>query len=394
MKTASRILFAVVALICFAPQQVDAATQAYWRHEEGPAGALVPDGFDTVLDSSGNGNHMVTFSSGFTPYTAPTYSSTVSPLALRSGLPNTLSLDFGTGSDGVTPEGGEPNDDNFTVAEKPISSQVFNEITVELSFRMKTIGGFQALVGKDGKPLGDALGEDDNPVPPFKIVVRGDGHPGGIPNQLAVEFIDGDGMLNSDVHLMALGETVVPDQWYHAAVTINATDAALWVAGETTPYEMVDSITGDFAGPSGNVLVQEPLGWTIGRGMFNNGVTDWSNALIDEVRISDSVLTPEEFLFVAAAGPAEDADFDGDGDVDGQDFLTFQRNIGTVGTPTTGDANGDLMVDGADLAIFREQFGTSPSGAAAIPEPATLGLALSSLAALAYSQRKGRQTGR
>lgn len=391
MKTASTILFAIIALAFLVSPQVDAATQAYWRHEEGPAGALVPDGFDTVLDSSGNGNHMVTFSSGFSPYTAATYSSAVSPLTLRSGLPNTLSLDFGTGSDGITPEGPEPNDDNFTVVEKPISSQLFNEITVELSFSMKTIGGFQALVGKDGKPLGNAAGEDDSPVPPFKVMVRGDSFPNDIPNQLFVEFIDGDGTLNSDVHLMALGETVVPDQWYHVAVTINATDAALWVAGETTAYEMADSITGDFAGPLGNVLVEEPLGWTIGRGMHNNGVTDWSNALIDEVRISDSVLGTDEFVFVASA-VAEDADFDGDGDVDGSDLLTFQRNIGTVGTPTTGDANGDLMVDGEDLAIFREQFGTGAStvAAGAVPEPATIGLALACLASAAAFGRRRR----
>ena len=56
------------------------ATAAYWRHEEGPAGSLVPDGPDTVLDSSGNGNHMQTFSSAFADYTSPTYSASVPPL--------------------------------------------------------------------------------------------------------------------------------------------------------------------------------------------------------------------------------------------------------------------------------------------------------------------------
>jgi hypothetical protein len=62
---------------------------AYWRHEEGPNGALIPPGPDTVLDSTGNGNHMQTFDPGFT---SATYTSTVSPVPLRSGLPNTLSL--------------------------------------------------------------------------------------------------------------------------------------------------------------------------------------------------------------------------------------------------------------------------------------------------------------
>ena len=109
--------------------------------------------------------------------------------------------------------------------------------------------------------------------------------------------------LNSDVHFLASGETIVPNHWYHVAVTINPTDAALWVAKENTPYQLRDTETGDFAGPSGNVLVQEPLGWSIGRGMFNNNVADWSDAIIDEARISNMVLSPDEFLFRAVPEP-------------------------------------------------------------------------------------------
>jgi uncharacterized protein (TIGR03382 family) len=267
-----------------------AATSAYWRHEEGSNGALIPAGADTVPDSSGNGNHMQTFNPTFT---SATYTSTVSPLALRSGLPNTLALDFGPGGDDAG-----LNDDNFTTAAKPISGQLFNAITVEVAFRMDAVAGYQAVLGKDGKPLGNSPGEDDSPVPPFKVLIRGDDFPGGVQNQLFIEWIDGDGTLNSDVHFLNSGQTVVPNQWYHVAVTINATDAALYVAGATGGYQLLDSISGDFAGPSGNVIVEEPLGWTIGRGMFNNGVTDWADAIIDEARISDTVLAPGQFLFV------------------------------------------------------------------------------------------------
>jgi Concanavalin A-like lectin/glucanases superfamily len=267
---------------------------AYWRHEEGAPGALIPAGADTVLDSSGNGNHMQTFNPAFT---SATYSSTVSPVPLRSGLPNTRSLDFGPGGD-------DPglNDDNFTSG-KPINAQLFNAVTVEVAFRMDTVAGYQAILGKDGKPLGDMPGEDNSPVPPFKVLIRGDDFPGGVPNQLFVEWIDGDGTLNSDIHFLASHQTVVPNQWYHVAVTINGTDAALYVARETGPYQLLDSISGDFAGPTGEVIVSEPLGWTIGRGMFNNGVTDWSDALIDEARISNGALAPSQFLFNAIPEP-------------------------------------------------------------------------------------------
>ena len=146
MMKMNHFLWVAALWVAAGATAAQAATSGYWRHEEGADGSLIPPGPDTVLDSSGNGNHMQTFDPSFT---SATYSSLVSPLPLRSGLPNTRSLDFGPGGD----DPGQ-NDDNFTTASKPISSQLFNEITVEVAFRMDTVGGFQAIMGKDGKPLG------------------------------------------------------------------------------------------------------------------------------------------------------------------------------------------------------------------------------------------------
>ncbi len=272
-----------------APSAAWAATAGYWRFEEGTNGGLIPAGADTVPDSSGNGNNMRTFDPTFT---SATYSNVVSPVPLRSGLPNTLSLDFGPGGD----DGGL-NDDNYTDG-KSINNQLFSAITVEVAFRMDSIGGFQTIMGKDGKPLASS------PIPPFKLLVRGDDYPNAVPNQLFVEWIDGDSVDGSDDQQLASGQTVVPDTWYHVAVTIDAGTAALWVAGETGGYQKLDQITGDFAGPLGNVIVQSNTNWSVGRGMYNNGVTDWSNAHIDEVRISDSILSQNQFLFAAVPEPA------------------------------------------------------------------------------------------
>jgi hypothetical protein len=78
-------------------------------------------------------------------------------------------------------------------------------------------------------------------------------------------------------------------------------------------------------------------------------------------------------------GPAS-ADFDGDGDADGQDFLTWQRGLGTAGTATqsTGDADGDLAVNRNDLRIWKSRFGSSAATAAtsSIPEPAAIFLSV------------------
>ena len=64
--------------------------------------------------------------------------------------------------------------------------------------------------------------------------------------------------------------------------------------------------------------------------------------------------------------PASDnANFDGDTDVDGDDLLKWQRGFGLTGQTTiaNGDANRNGTVDGADLAVWRSQFGNPPVSA-------------------------------
>jgi hypothetical protein len=383
MKATTTIALAALATVLMpADLFAQVGTVAYWRHEEGTNGGFIAPGFDTVIDSSGNFNDMRTFDPVFT---SATYTSTVSPLALRSGQPNTLALDFGPGGDEDRDRGGL-DDDNYT-ENKPIQSQVWDEMTVELAFRMNSIGGYQALFGRDGKPLGDAAGEFDSPVPPFKVLVRGDDFPDAIPNQLFIEWVDGDTTAATDIHFLAGGETIVPDAWYHVAFTLTDTDAELWVAKESGAYELRDALSGqDFAGAQGEVLVFDPTPFTVGRGAHNNNITDWSDAIIDEVRVSDAALAPEQFLFLTEAAPEEDADFDNDGDVDGQDFLVWQRGIGAAGTNMTGDADADNDVDGDDLAIWRGQFGNP--AVAAIPEPATMLLAAAAMGLAAFGRRR------
>jgi predicted outer membrane repeat protein len=66
--------------------------------------------------------------------------------------------------------------------------------------------------------------------------------------------------------------------------------------------------------------------------------------------------------FESNFAPALPADFDGDNDTDGSDFLTWQRNVGaTNATKAQGDANGSGTVNGQDLAVWRSTFG--PGGA-------------------------------
>jgi hypothetical protein len=75
---------------------------------------------------------------------------------------------------------------------------------------------------------------------------------------------------------------------------------------------------------------------------------------------------------VLTAGTEPNGDYNGDGQVDGHDFLTWQRGVGATGaTPEQGDANGDGEVDGDDLAVWQEQFGPAPAAAVAASGAAT-----------------------
>jgi hypothetical protein len=89
--------------------------------------------------------------------------------------------------------------------------------------------------------------------------------------------------------------------------------------------------------------------------------------------------------FTATAIP--DADFDLDGDVDGTDFLAWQRGLGkTVGAKLAeGDADRDGDVDAEDLNIWRAQQPAPP--AAVVPEPSAGAMLVPGLLFLRSLQR-------
>jgi hypothetical protein len=87
------------------------------------------------------------------------------------------------------------------------------------------------------------------------------------------------------------------------------------------------------------------------------------------------------------------ADFDFDSDVDGHDFLIWQRGLGTTNAiRLDGNANDgeDGDVDGGDLALWQATYGAAAAtgAAGAVPEPGAAGLALLAAGALARAARR------
>lgn len=146
--------------------------------------------------------------------------------------------------------------------------------------------------------------------------------------------------------------------------------------------DLIQLDTSNFTIPAGgnNIL--------FGHGDINNGSSANATAfdllftLVDNVQVSTFVV--------------EDADFDADTDVDGTDFLAWQRGNGiNDGTAllSDGDANGDGNVDATDLAVWDGQYGTGAVQAlstGAVPEPTSLLIVAMGLVSLAGARFRSR----
>lgn len=115
---------------------------------------------------------------------------------------------------------------------------------------------------------------------------------------------------------------------------------------------------------------------------LSSGIGASDRALVDGDWDSWTFESPPSLMSTAfaenpvAAEVPYSADFDTDDDVDGSDFLVWQRGFGiTAGASLAqGDANGDGAIDSLDLQLWASAFG-SPAALTAvqvIPEPSGL----------------------
>ena len=144
----------------------------------------------------------------------------------------------------------------------------------------------------------------------------------------------------------------------------NTSQTILLTNGELAISE---SLTID--GPSADLLTvraSDPDGIKNGNGSRVFNIDDGTFALINVTLDGLTITGGDIGGFEVGESDAYSADFDMDADVDGNDFLIWQRGLRPSGAaPADGDADNDDDVDNADLTLWKSQYGSGASVAAA-----------------------------
>ena len=117
------------------------------------------------------------------------------------------------------------------------------------------------------------------------------------------------------------------------------------------------------------------------------GISDDGNSIVGYGVNPDGV---EEGWIARLVSELLPGDGNGDGLVDGQDYLLWAGNFGDHPFPdgdiSDGDFNDDGWIDGSDYLIWAGNFGNH--GATAVPEPGTLAMVVIGLVTCLGTRRR------
>ncbi len=251
-----------------APYTAPDYVMAYWRFEDRPDGEYYPHGL-AVRDTSGNGNHM---------YTGP------AELATRHGteaaersIPHTYRPNTGILDDTDSAEHGIRNlytRDLLSHARRPLLSEPFIEWTVEFSARFSRLSDLQSVV---------SLTVDKYSRPLVRLGSDGD--------RLYAGTEDQDGNWRD---VTASSVRLATDRWYHVAVTNDGRWMTILLCEQgARRYRQIARIRVNGTHIFPNRAPEGYDEWTIG----GEGESHDFSGMVDEVRISNRALSPEELLF-------------------------------------------------------------------------------------------------
>lgn len=270
MKTKSprKFLIASVFAFAFGILSSQGSTIAYWRFEDQPDGGQLIGNmgggpFTVTQDYSTNGNGLRTFNGPAAPNTSGTFVSLVPGSTIpQTGASNVRSAEFaGAGQDFYVYGAG--NLETFPFG---------GDFTIELSLRSTALGWRTAL----GRDQGSLPGPTGN----LYYQQRGDS---GV---LRIAVLDGTGTLREIDSSLVVANTAT---WFNTALVSSGTTLTLYNFNGST-WDVIGSTT------TAGGLRADSATWTVGRGWFAGPNDFWAGQL-DEIRISSTALTTDQFLW-------------------------------------------------------------------------------------------------
>lgn len=264
-----------------------ASTVAHWNFEEGAANATVPyrrtsEGLyeGSIVDQSGNANHLSVWTSGWHTYRPLVPAPTV-PL---TGAANTLSLQHANAYPAISSTG------TTLAAWSPTAW------TIEATIRPDdATNGYQTFIGRDS--YGTFAGNPGVAALYFSIVPNGG---------LRLLFADSAGGIWD---LVSSANTLQDGKWHAVAATSDGDTLSLY-AKNLTNGDAAFTLVGTLdISASPNPALSTGAGgaghwsagnFTIARGLYNGNHADRFYGHIDDIRLSDGALAADQFLYSTA----------------------------------------------------------------------------------------------
>lgn len=273
-----------------------AETIAYWRFEDGPAGANVPhpgpDGAfnGMIADSSSNGNTLSVWTQGG-----------YAGFAYRTNTPFTFIPSEGsTNAFSLKNTGAFPAMFTSATHSLPrginIQTNTPAEFTIEASYKPEANGGYRTVVGRDGRNVSTS----NRDLAPLYLQVRPD-------DSVGITFTDVSGYTHSAYSppgpIFGFNYGLNPEGtnglWYNLAAVSDGSKLKVYVNNllvATTDMIASGSPNRSLAKGSTSGTGYNAGAWSVGRGLYAGEHTDRAYGFIDEVRISNKALLPAEFL--------------------------------------------------------------------------------------------------
>jgi hypothetical protein len=117
----------------------------------------------------------------------------------------------------------------------------------------------------------------------------------------------------------------------------------------------------------------------------------------DLLTTAGDVMTAEDLFSVSIRSALLDADFNEDGDVDGEDLAAWTAGFGAASgaAHNQGDADSDGDIDGGDFLVWQRQLGSGPDlvpASVAVPEPTVCNMVILGLMTFLFPTRSRSAT--